>query len=188
MPKITQERRDKRRDVILDSAFDLFSSKGYKETSMRDIIDACGYSKGGLYTHFSSKEAIFKALLLQRDQRRHALKDDIDVFAPVESFLEARLRLLKDEKNVKWARLLIGYWMQTRIVDEKRFSEFEISFTDLIELGVKSAIYKTCDCKEVARVLMAIVNGYGVLVAMGHPITDEHINLSVKMVSGILRG
>lgn len=48
---------------ILDAALVAFSRQGYAATRMDDIAREAGLSKGGLYAHFDSKDAIFKALL-----------------------------------------------------------------------------------------------------------------------------
>ena len=47
---------------ILDSARRLFAEKGYEKTSIQDILNDLGLSKGGLYHHFKSKEAILDRL------------------------------------------------------------------------------------------------------------------------------
>lgn len=44
---------------IADIAKVLFSQKGYVVTSIQDICDAAGCSKGNLYYHFKSKEDLF---------------------------------------------------------------------------------------------------------------------------------
>lgn len=41
--------------LILDTATRLFVQQGYEHTSLQDIIDATGLSKGAIYHHFSSK-------------------------------------------------------------------------------------------------------------------------------------
>ncbi|MFL6248173.1 MAG: TetR/AcrR family transcriptional regulator [Thermoanaerobaculia bacterium] len=57
------QRSEKSRSQILDSALKLFSHKGYGATSVRDIAEDAGLSKGNVYHHFSDKEAIFRALI-----------------------------------------------------------------------------------------------------------------------------
>ena len=47
------------REQILEESLKLFSLKGFLSTSMNDILTACQTSKGGLYNHFPSKEALF---------------------------------------------------------------------------------------------------------------------------------
>jgi len=58
------ERRESTRSAILDSAQRLFEKGGYANTSIQDIIDGAGVSRGALYHHFKSKEAIFAAVFL----------------------------------------------------------------------------------------------------------------------------
>jgi AcrR family transcriptional regulator len=58
-----EERSEKSRQQILDAALKLFSHKGYGATSVRDISEEAGLSKGNVYHHFPDKETIFRALL-----------------------------------------------------------------------------------------------------------------------------
>lgn len=62
MPKISEEQRQTRKQVILDSALELFSTKGYFPTSITDIAIHAAVSKGAIYTYFKSKEEIFLTL------------------------------------------------------------------------------------------------------------------------------
>jgi AcrR family transcriptional regulator len=57
------ERSERSRTQILDTALKLFAHRGYGATSVRDIAEAAGLSKGNVYHHFPDKESIFRALL-----------------------------------------------------------------------------------------------------------------------------
>ncbi|MDD3591171.1 MAG: TetR/AcrR family transcriptional regulator [Sulfurovum sp.] len=46
------------REEILKQSAKLFKTKGYYNTSMSDIADACGLLKGSIYHHFKSKDDI----------------------------------------------------------------------------------------------------------------------------------
>lgn len=48
---------------ILDKALELFSEKGYEAVSMDEIAGAVGVKAPSLYNHFSSKKAIFDAIV-----------------------------------------------------------------------------------------------------------------------------
>lgn len=54
---------DTRVHQILDAALQAFVHDGYSGTRIDDIARLAGLSKGGIYTHFKSKEEIFEALL-----------------------------------------------------------------------------------------------------------------------------
>ncbi len=51
------------KDEILLKSSDIFRMKGYHNTSMQDLAEACGLLKGSLYYHFPSKEMLMKDLL-----------------------------------------------------------------------------------------------------------------------------
>lgn len=50
------------RQTIVDQSLQLFSVKGYYNTSIKDVLEATGLTKGGLYGHFTSKEEIWYAV------------------------------------------------------------------------------------------------------------------------------
>jgi AcrR family transcriptional regulator len=52
--------------VIIESAYALFLEQGYAATSMRQIAERTGLALGGIYNHFSSKEAIFSDLIIAK--------------------------------------------------------------------------------------------------------------------------
>ena len=62
-PRIQAERSRARREQILDAAFHAFARRGYRDTVMDDIATAAETSKGGIYFHFPTKEAIFRELV-----------------------------------------------------------------------------------------------------------------------------
>ena len=57
---------ERTRAVVLDAAKNLFVSKGYHGTSMREIADEAGLALGGIYNHFGNKEDIFVGVLMER--------------------------------------------------------------------------------------------------------------------------
>jgi AcrR family transcriptional regulator len=49
------------RQNVIEKSLQLFSVKGFHNTSVSDIMAATGLTKGGLYAHFDSKEALWNA-------------------------------------------------------------------------------------------------------------------------------
>jgi AcrR family transcriptional regulator len=71
-----QARSETTRQKILDAAIDLFSEVGYAAGGLGEIIERAGMTKGALYHHFDSKEALATAIIeqgtdLTRDAFRH---------------------------------------------------------------------------------------------------------------------
>ena len=52
--------------AIEDAAIHLFLEQGYHATSMRQIADHAGLALGGIYNHFSSKDEIFEAIIIDQ--------------------------------------------------------------------------------------------------------------------------
>jgi TetR/AcrR family transcriptional repressor of nem operon len=52
------------RETILRKSGILFNSQGYKATSISDITDATGFTKGAIYRHFASKDELEMETLL----------------------------------------------------------------------------------------------------------------------------
>jgi AcrR family transcriptional regulator len=67
VPKIAEEARAARRDQIIAAAAECFARSGYHVTTMADIAEAAGVSKGTPYLYFPSKEALFIALYEEWD-------------------------------------------------------------------------------------------------------------------------
>lgn len=55
--------RSDRRAELLRIAAGLFATRGYKQTTVRDIADEAGILSGSLYHHFSSKEEMLDEIL-----------------------------------------------------------------------------------------------------------------------------
>lgn len=61
------------KEQIVDVAARLFVEKGYKGISMREIAEAVGLSKAGIYHHFRDKEDLFLAVLTANLRRIEGL-------------------------------------------------------------------------------------------------------------------
>ncbi|MCK9862090.1 TetR family transcriptional regulator C-terminal domain-containing protein [Paenibacillus sp. ATY16] len=58
-----QQQTEQTKRKIADAARALFVQKGYKATSIEDIVKATGCSAGNIYYHFKSKEGLFLHLI-----------------------------------------------------------------------------------------------------------------------------
>ena len=65
-----------KRQGLLDAAEKLFCQQGYEKTSVQDILDATGLSKGGFYHHFASKDEVMTALCSRRAERAAAFTSE----------------------------------------------------------------------------------------------------------------
>lgn len=73
---------NKRKKHLIQKAHELFVENGYHATSIQNILDHSGISKGSFYNYFSSKGELLKAVLYsihdQLDEEREAMLMDQD--------------------------------------------------------------------------------------------------------------
>lgn len=105
------------RRAMLEAAAELFAERGYAGTNLRDVADALGMSRPGLYYHFPSKEkmleAIIEELTLSAERQLAAVAENHD------SDPEEALRLVVDI-TTQW---LLDHYVFFRVLDR---SEAEI--------------------------------------------------------------
>lgn len=91
----TSEATESKRSAILEVTKEVFLRYGYKKTSMEDVARAAGLSRQGLYLHFPTKEALFRAGVqhLAESTRMAAqtalARDDLDLQARLLATFEA---------------------------------------------------------------------------------------------------
>ena len=78
MARKTKEEALKTRQMLLDAAIEQFARRGVSNTTLTDIADAAGVTRGAVYWHFSSKSELFNAMWQEqiplRDLIHHKLK------------------------------------------------------------------------------------------------------------------
>jgi AcrR family transcriptional regulator len=57
------ERRARTSRRLLDAAAEVFARRGFHAATVDDVAEAAGHTKGAVYAHFASKDALFLALL-----------------------------------------------------------------------------------------------------------------------------
>jgi len=67
-----------RKQEYLDTALDLFVEKGYFKTTVQEIIDTMGASKGAFYHYFKSKEDIIHAIIELEIRKYDAVMQEIE--------------------------------------------------------------------------------------------------------------
>jgi AcrR family transcriptional regulator len=75
-------KRGRRRDEILRVAAELFGRNGYHATSISDVIDAAGISRGTFYLYFDHKDSLFLELLEEFTQRMMSAVRVVDPLGP----------------------------------------------------------------------------------------------------------
>ena len=102
---------EERRRVIVEAAVALFSQKGFRGTTTKEIAETAGCSEATIFKHFATKNRLYSAILETKSRidetlamaaQAAASKDDIGVFRAVG--LES---LIRTEQDPSLMRLLL---------------------------------------------------------------------------------
>ncbi|MBO0994435.1 TetR family transcriptional regulator [Bacillus sp. SD088] len=68
-PKVSEEYKNERKRELIKAAKKVFIEKGYMHTSMQDIMDEAGISRGAFYSYFDNIDHVFIEVLKYDDQK-----------------------------------------------------------------------------------------------------------------------
>jgi len=111
------------KDRINHESLKLFSTKGYLNTSISDIMQAADTSKGGFYNHFESKEDLFYEVLaiaqgIWREKVLYGLEEIDSPIGKIRKILENyRDRYLKDDFNFPGGCIFVTFSVE---LDDQR--------------------------------------------------------------------
>jgi AcrR family transcriptional regulator len=78
MPHLTrEENRAVTRERLLDAAAEVFSAKGFAASSLEEIADVAGYSRGAVYSNFAGKDELFSAVMVRRREARYRVVAEV---------------------------------------------------------------------------------------------------------------
>ena len=78
MGKLSVEKKEAKKDKIIEKSMELFCEKGYHTTKVEEITKAFGISKGNFYTYFGSKEEVLYEILNIMKNERIKMLEEID--------------------------------------------------------------------------------------------------------------
>ncbi|MGG4047152.1 TetR/AcrR family transcriptional regulator [Paenibacillus favisporus] len=163
--KQLQSEQTKRK--IAEAARALFVQKGYKATSIEDIVAATGSSKGNIYYHFKSKEGLFLHLLeewdreweLNWEQNEHLYKTTTEKLYAVAEQLAA------DDLNHPLTKAADEFFHNEEKTSEveSRMAEMKVKHLafnqNLLQEGIDRGEFMPGDAERLAAVLEAIFFG-----------------------------
>lgn len=71
-----EENKQQKKNSLMETAFQLFTSKGIANTTISDIVEMAGVAKGTFYLYFKDKYDLNEKLIIHRSEQlvRHALE------------------------------------------------------------------------------------------------------------------
>ncbi|WLV25244.1 TetR/AcrR family transcriptional regulator [Aciduricibacillus chroicocephali] len=136
--------KEQKQNEIIKTSIRLFAEKGFYQTSVQDIVDACGMSKGAFYGYFSSKEALHIAIFKHYFKEMRSViesinKEDVTPREKLRKQMAAPLKSIRGQKE-----FFVMYLREQSFSINKELREFMEAFQkDMIVWYEKSllAIY-----------------------------------------------
>ncbi len=162
------EKSVQKRKYILDTARKVFAEKGFKNVTMKDIVEACDISRGGLYLYFDSTDQILLELLhMEAEETDDVFTGHISEEDTAADILTLFLKEQKKELLQKQDSLTVAvyeYFFVHRSTDKnsmprKQFDAGVRVLEKLIEAGIASGEFYCEDPKGAAANIMYVLEG-----------------------------
>ena len=152
MPRITEERREDRREAIFQAAVECLAEHGCAGTNMRTIAEAVGLTKGGLYPYFDSKEAILLAIAdryLETQLSILSAREGVTAREQLIEFLESYKQSSQDPQANAARRAVIDLWLSAgdipavRASIQGRHESYLSALSALVRRGQEEGVFRT---------------------------------------------
>ena len=174
MPRKTKEEAEKTRTRILANALSLFVKKGYEHTTFTDIAARLKLTKGAVYWHFASKEALLMELVdraLQKFRRQiEGLMPSGELTFPAvaDMMVKNAESLVSDPRGAAFFRLMKCQikWsdksmdrIRADLLTDNRLGPKEAFRRAVVNDIAASRVASTVDAEEISTVAVALWDG-----------------------------
>ncbi|CAN0075446.1 unnamed protein product [Chrysoparadoxa australica] len=177
---------------IMDASLELFGTIGYKSTTIAQIAESAGVSKGLIYNYFDSKEALLKAMILQLSKEGEGMMEQSfseDPRETLENMIRMAFKWLRD--NEKQNRLMVSLVIQVDQFDfvhnlaKTKMNEYLTMLEELLK-KIKFPDYRT-----EARILTTLFDGIGIqylILKQDYPLDEIEKMLIERYCSSTKKG
>lgn len=163
-----QERSKETHDGIMAAALEQFARNGYDATSVLQICQAAGVSKGAFYHHFPSKQALFLELL---DTWLNILDEQFNLIRVQATSIPDALITMTDLTGEIYRSaggnlpMFLEFWNQAQHNPEiwqsviNPYRRYQCYFAEMIQEGIHEGSLKAIDPQMTAQVMVAMAVG-----------------------------
>jgi len=164
----------KTKNNLIDVARQLFAKKGVENTTMNDIAEASQRGRRTLYTYFSSKNDIYKAVIESElkvlyNKLEEVVERDMPNDEKLLLLAFTRLNAIKEvvtRNGTLRADFFRDIWQVENV--RKEFDKKEIHYLEtILQDGCDSAIFQIKDVRQTAEILHYAFKGLEVPVIRG---------------------
>lgn len=183
-----------KKELILEKAKQVFIRDGFHNVTMKDIIDECQISRGGLYLYFSSVDEIFKEVVKTHNQSRlEKIKLDIKESSDFSELIEQYLlmqkkRLLHMDSSLMLAQYEFFFAHRNEYDKDYFFRAFHNSkdiMYEILSFGAKKGYINEEIISTLADNIMFVLEGLGTL-AISCGISEDLLNRQFEFIKRII--
>ena len=157
-----------KKTLIYDSAKEIFSLKGFKDTNISDITKMAGMAVGTFYNYYPSKEKLFMDIYV--DENIKLKKSFIQSMNPEEDPLTIIKKILQMNLVGMKANPILREWYNKDVFDkiERTFREengiqavdfiYDDFLEDIKQWQIQGKIRSDIDSKMIMMIFVAIIN------------------------------
>ncbi len=157
-----------RRQAIIEAAVKLFSERGFRGVTTREIAAEVGVTEPVLYQHFPSKRDLYRAMIERKIEQSGTLFDRFHTIcqsnhAPREFFIGLGMLIVDWHlADSSFLRLMIHARLEgnelTEIVHERMFENYHQTLMDAVARQMKSEPYREVDPEIAAYAFCSMIS------------------------------
>lgn len=180
MPKMILEYKKAVISKIVETALEIFSTKGYQDLTMDEIAKKLGISKGALYSYFTSKDEILKEIYKNGRQTMQKILCEASQADDLKQVMEAIFKLTteKYEKNIRiyFEILAIASHNENikNILKDDYEKDFEVTHEFIQNLIKAKKVRTDIDSRILAQLFRSIWMGASEKLVLGYGVVEVH--------------
>lgn len=176
-----------KKKYIVEKAREVFCKNGYRKVTMKDIVEACDISRGGLYLYFSDTKSLFEAVLNEEKTDKDILEaiqeDELNPGEALLTYLEAQKKeMLKKDSLVAAS---FEYLFEQKESGKTAREEAIAGLEKLITEGVAQEWMECDNPAAAARNISYVLDGLKV-TSQTVGITEARLDQEIEYILGTL--
>jgi AcrR family transcriptional regulator len=188
------KKTERKRELILTNAKIVFIQKGFSSVTMKDIIEKCNISRGGIYLYFKSVDEIFMQVIIMHNNQKIISSlntaDNGKSFDTLinEYFDRQRFRLLNMHSSLLMAMHEYSFVHKNDDFKDFFFSQFLATkqiILSLLNYGVTQNKLASNIIEDLAVNIMFFIEGISTLAATSG-ISEELVDSQIRFVKDMI--
>lgn len=181
-----------KKKYIIEKAREVFSQNGYRKVTMKDIVEACNISRGGLYLYFADTKSLFEAVL-EADEKDKDIwetiqKEELTPGEALLTYLDMQKKAILEKESLAAATFeyLFEQKIQGIVKDIKAVHEETVKGLEkLITEGVAEEWMECENPSASARNIVYVLEGLRV-TSQTTGVTEAEIDKEIEYILGTL--